>query len=361
VPEGSGALHVTGEDLAPQPLERRTADHLRRVGGGRPVGREAQVGGAVAEEEGQRQDDPAADGPEAPEGARPAQPVQQVAHHGCQEGGAQPARRPEDPGPEAQAAPEPGAHRSHQRHHTDGLGQGQEQAEGEEEMPGLPHQSQQEHAAPVEQAPRQHEAPGPVPLAQPAADRGKERAHQVVHRHERADGADPPAEVAAGVPQRGHHDPGRLADGAADHLDHHQNADNDPAIMDGARAPAGLRGPLCLRVPRHRSHPEGLLGWRHGSGRGDCEVVAASAWLSPSITGVAPSSTVARTCGPARRVVPQSVRRYKVRLTARLSRSSTRRRARLRSACQCVRKLMLQSTSASVHVLLEILVGKAQE
>jgi hypothetical protein len=67
-------------------------------------------------------------------------------------------------------------------------------------VPGLPDQPQQEHTAPVEQAPRQHEAPGPAPGSQPPADRGKEPAHEVVHGHERANGANPPAEIAAGVP-----------------------------------------------------------------------------------------------------------------------------------------------------------------
>src|SRR6266568_114734 len=73
----------------------------------RPIGREAYIGGAIAEEDGQRQDEAAADGPEAPEGALPAQRLHEVADQGRQQGGAQPARRPEDAGGEPQAALEP--------------------------------------------------------------------------------------------------------------------------------------------------------------------------------------------------------------------------------------------------------------
>ena len=149
----------------------------------------------------------------------------------------------------------PAAHRGHQRHEADGLRQGEQHAEGEEKVPGLPDQPQQDHTAPVQQAARQHEVPRPIPLAQPPADRGKERPHHVVHGHERPNGADPPAEVAVRVPQRGHHDPGRLADGAADHLDHHQNPDNDPAIMEAAREPARPQVSRCLQWTRHRAHP----------------------------------------------------------------------------------------------------------
>ena len=68
-------------------------------------------------------------------------------------------------------------------------------------------------------------------------------------------GANPPADVAVGIAQRGHHNPDGLADGAADHLDHHQNADNDPAIMQAAREPARLRVLRCRRWKRHRAHP----------------------------------------------------------------------------------------------------------
>jgi len=53
IPEGAGAPHVAGKDLASQPLDRRTPHHRWRVGRGRPIGREAQVRGAIAEEQGQ--------------------------------------------------------------------------------------------------------------------------------------------------------------------------------------------------------------------------------------------------------------------------------------------------------------------
>ena len=43
-----------GEDLPAQPLDRRTPRH-RGLGRGRPIGREAQVRRAIAEEQGQRQ------------------------------------------------------------------------------------------------------------------------------------------------------------------------------------------------------------------------------------------------------------------------------------------------------------------
>lgn len=75
-----------------------------------------------------------------------------------------------------------------------------------------------------------------------------------------------------------------------------------------------------------------LPGWRRVPGPGDYEIAAASSRLSPGIQGCAPSSMVARTCGPARSVVPNSSRLYKVGLMARLSRSSTQRRTQLRSA-----------------------------
>src|SRR5262249_40036956 len=104
---------------------------------------------------------------------------------------------------------------------------------------------------PIRGPPRQHEAPRPIPLAQPAADRGKERADQIVHRQERPNGADPPAEGAVGVAQRGYHDPRRLADGAPDHLDYHQYHDDDPTIVEAARVPDGPRVPWSLRGHRH--------------------------------------------------------------------------------------------------------------
>src|SRR5207244_12369981 len=91
----------------------------------------------------------------------------------------------------------------------------------------------------------------PKALAQPPADRGKERPHHVVNRQEGPNSADPPPEVAVGVPQRRDHDPGRLTDGAADHLHQHQNPDNDPAIMEAARRLSRPRVPRCLRWKRH--------------------------------------------------------------------------------------------------------------
>ena len=53
IPEGAGAPHMLREDLAPLPLDRWTSYHHGRVGRGRPIGREAQVRGAIAEEQGQ--------------------------------------------------------------------------------------------------------------------------------------------------------------------------------------------------------------------------------------------------------------------------------------------------------------------
>ena len=57
--------------------------HHRRVVRGRPIGHQAQVGRAIAKEQGQRQDDAAANGPEAPEGALPAQLVEQHVTRGA--------------------------------------------------------------------------------------------------------------------------------------------------------------------------------------------------------------------------------------------------------------------------------------
>ena len=53
-PEGARASHMLGEDLPSQPLDRRTPHHRGRVSRSRPIGREAQVRGAIAEEERQR-------------------------------------------------------------------------------------------------------------------------------------------------------------------------------------------------------------------------------------------------------------------------------------------------------------------
>src|SRR5215831_11531362 len=82
------------------------------------------------------------------------------------------SRRPEDPRGEAQPAPEPAADRGDEGHHADGLGQRQQHAEGEQEVPGLPDQPQQDHTAPVQQAARQHEVPRPIPLTQPKSPWG---------------------------------------------------------------------------------------------------------------------------------------------------------------------------------------------
>ena len=152
VPEGAGPPHrwvktwlaaARPPDSAPPGAGRPRSPHRA----------EAQVRGAIAEEQGQRQDDAAADDPEAPEGALPAQRVEQHAHQGRQPGGAQPPRRPEDAGGEAQPAPEPAADRGHEGHHADGLGQRQQHAEGEEEVPGLPDQPQQDHMPPYSTPP----------------------------------------------------------------------------------------------------------------------------------------------------------------------------------------------------------------
>ena len=81
------------------------------------------------------------------------------------------------------------------------------------------------------------------------------RSAEELEPHEHPNGANAPAEVAVGIPQRGDHNPGGLADGAADDLHDHQNPHNHPAIMEATQGPDGLRGPWCRFWHRYHFHP----------------------------------------------------------------------------------------------------------
>ena len=138
----------------------------------RSIGHEAQVSGAIAEEQGQRQNDAAADGPEAPE--VPCQPSWSSSTLTSASRAAprttRPQRSPVASGPTGAGTsrrPRPSWHQ------TDGLGQGQQHTEGEGGSARAAGPAPIGSYCPVQHTDHQHEAPRAIPLAQPPADRRK--------------------------------------------------------------------------------------------------------------------------------------------------------------------------------------------
>ena len=110
--------------------------------------------------------------------------------------------------PETQAASEPSAYGGLQWYEGECLGNGQQHAENEEEVPEFAYQPQQEHACQVEDSATEHDGPGPIAVAQHTRHRGGESADQVVKPDCGADDAQVPAECAVLVVQGRDHDPG---------------------------------------------------------------------------------------------------------------------------------------------------------
>ena len=110
-----------------------------------------------------------------------------------------------------------------------------------EKLPQVGNETQQHHARAVKNAARQHHAPGPISVSQRAADRGAQRANQVVGCDAGPYGADAPAEVASGIGQRRQQNSGGHADGGSEDLHYSQYYDDYPAIMKAPRQPYGSK------------------------------------------------------------------------------------------------------------------------